>query len=205
MADYIDPADVAAALSIDYTNDAILEAAVTAASNLVASMCGRDFSPVASSIRYFVPVDSHVVPINDASSITAVATDDAADGLYSTSWAVGDWQALPVGGIGPAGQTGWPYTAIVAIETRMFLNTTFNLRPFVKVTGVWGWTAIPDDVKQATLFLASEMFKAAREAPFGSANMADFGPVTIRGNRRVYDLLAPYKTLKASDGRFLVA
>jgi hypothetical protein len=53
--------------------------------------------------------------------------------------------------------------------------------------------------------LAEEVFKAAREAPFGSQNLADFGPSQIRGNRRVDQLLQPYRTGKAADGRFLVA
>jgi len=204
MADYIAPADVMAALAIAETDDPTLNQAVSAASNLVRDMCGRDFGTVASSARFFHPLDGYCCPIDDATTVTVVATDDAGDGLYSTIWAAADWQATPVGNIGPAGQTGWPYTAIVAIESRSF-TTDLNLRPTVKVTAVWGWGAIPAPIKQATLFVASEMFKAAREAPFGSANLADFGPVLIRGNRRVDQLLAPYKTMAASDGRFLVA
>jgi hypothetical protein len=91
----------------------------------------------------------------------------------------------------------------VAVAGRTF-SAAFNRRPLVKVTGTWGWSAIPEDVHQATVFLAAEMFKA-REAPLGTAGMTDWGPITIRGNRRVVDLLAPYKRVSAADGRFLVA
>jgi hypothetical protein len=205
VADYITPAAVAAALAIDETDDGTLDLACRAITTHINNVCGRDFRPVASSARYFNPSDPCVVRIHDASSVTAVAVDDAADGLYSTVWATTDWQAQPVGGAGPNGQIDWPFTAVVAIEARQFLNTVYNRRPFVKVTAVWGWVAVPAAVEQAALFLAEEAFKAAREAPFGSANLADFGPVQIRGNRRVDQLLAPYKSPSSSDGMYLVA
>jgi len=204
MTNYVTTEQVRAALDIDTTDEDTLSLAVSSASRLVDSMCGRNFGLTTSAARYFDPTDPYCVSIDDAATVTAVATDDGADGTYSTSWATTDWQAQPVGGIAPSGLTGWPYRAIVAVSGRTFTKG-LNMRPVVKVTGTWGWAAVPDDVEQATLFLASEMFKAAREAPFGSAGLADFGPVTIRGNRRVMDLLAPYKRSTSSDGRFLVA
>lgn len=205
MTDYITAPDVINALGAGTIDDVLLGIVITAASRHVADHCGRDFSPVASSVRDFYPVDPNVVRIDDATAVTVVATDDGSDGTYSTTWTTTEYQLQPVGGIGPAGQTGWPYTAIVAISSRTFTASPFNRRPPVRVTGAWGWTAIPEDVKLATLFLSTEMFKAAREAPFGSANMADFGPIQIRGNRRVRELLQPYQTIRAADGRFLVA
>lgn len=204
MADYVTPATVAEALDIDVADNATLALAVTSASRLVDSFCGRSFSLTTSATRYFDPQDAYCCAIDDAATVTAVATDDGGDGTYSTLWSATDWQATPVGGRSPHGATGWPYRAIVAVTGRTFAKG-LNRRPVVAVTGTWGWTAIPDDVEQATLFLASEMFKAAREAPFGAAGLADFGPVTIRGNRRVNDLLAPYRLVTSSDGRFLVA
>jgi hypothetical protein len=203
VADYCTVADVKLAFDVSSTDEASLAIAVTAASRLIDSMCGRTFGLTAPASRYFDPQDPYRVPIDDAATITAVATDDAANGAYSTSWAAGDWQGQPVGGFGPHGGTGWPFTAIVAVSGRTF-SKGLNRRPVVKVTGTWGWSAVPEDVHQACVFLASEMFKA-REAPLGTAGMTDFGPIVIRGNRRVIDLLAPYKRISASDGRFLVA
>ena len=205
MVDYVAPSQVSAALDLDTSVDSdSLQLACTAASRLVDSFCGRTFDLTASASRYFDPVDPYCCPIHDAATVTAVATDDAATGTYTTAWSASDYQLQPVGGFGPHGGTGWPYRAIVAVSGRTFVKGG-NRRPVVKVTGTWGWAATPDDVEMATLFLATEMFKAAREAPFGSAGLADFGPVTIRGNRRVQDLLAPYRLVTASDGRFLVA
>jgi hypothetical protein len=203
MTDYTTTAAVRAALDIDTTDEPTLTLAVTSASRLIDSMCGRTFGLTTSAARYYDPLDSYCVHIDDAATVTAVATDSAYTGTYGTTWATTDWQAQPVGGIGPHGATGWPLTRIVAISGRTF-DPYPSRPPYVKVTGTWGWAAVPDDVKMACLMLASEMFKAAREAPFGSAGLADFGPVTIRGNRRVNDLLQPYKTATESTGRMLV-
>ncbi len=203
MSDYTTTQAVRQALDIDTTDETTLALAVTSASRLIDSMCGRNFGLTTSAARYFDPLDGYCVPITDAATITAVATDDGYTGAYGTTWATTDWQAQPVGGIGPSGLTGWPLTRIVAISGRTFNPYPYR-PPYVKVTGTWGWAAVPDDVEMACVFLASEMFKAAREAPFGSTGLADFGPITIRGNRRVVDLLQPYKTAMTADGRALV-
>jgi hypothetical protein len=203
VADYCTPEDIKIAFDVASTDDQSLALAVTSASRLVDSMCGRTFGVTASADRYVNPLDAYCAGIPDAATITAVASDDGADGTYSTSWSASDWYGAPVGHIGPHGGTGWPFTAIVAVGGRTFSRGT-NRRPLVKVTGTWGWSAVPEDVHQATVFLAAEMFKA-REAPLGTAGMTDWGPITIRGNRRVVDLLAPFKRVSAADGRFLVA
>jgi len=209
MADYIAAQAVAVALGLDQTDDTTLATAVSSATTWVRNWCGRDFSATTSAatatVRYFQPTDCYVTTIDDCIEVTAVATDDGNNGTYSTSWSASDWQAQPVSGQSPFGQTGWPYTCVVAVLGRTFDTWTINRRPRVKVTAKWGWAATPDAVQQATLFLANEFYKAGREAPFGTANLADFGPVLIRGNRRVLELLQPYRTLSAGDGRFLVA
>jgi hypothetical protein len=205
MADYTTPAAVMDALAIDATDTSTLQTVCTGITTFINNQCGRDFRPVASSVRYYNPTNYYCVDIHDASAVTAVATDDAADGTYSTVWPTTDWQAQPVDGIGPAGQIGWPFTNIVAVESRFFYYYLTNFRPLVKVTATWGWANIPDDIPIAALMVAEESFKAVREAPFGSANMADFGPITIRGNRRVDQILQPYKTDRSADGKFLVA
>jgi hypothetical protein len=42
------------------------------------------------------------------------------------------------------------------------------------VTAVWGWTAVPTSVKQATLLQASRFHKR-RHAPFGVAGSPEMG------------------------------
>lgn len=207
MADFISPQAVAVALGLDQTDDTTLATAVSAASDWIRNWCGRDFTATTSAAtataRDFYNTDAYCTRIDDCISVTSVATDDGATGTYSTTWSASDWYATPVNQTSPAGQTGWPYYAIVAALSRRFLAT--STRPLVRVTAKWGWAATPQAVQEAGLFLANEFYKASREAPFGTANLADFGPVLIRGNRRIMELLQPYRTEKAGDGKFLVA
>jgi hypothetical protein len=75
----------------------------------------------------------------------------------------------------------------------------------VKVTAKWGWLAVPDAVQQATLFLANQYYKTAREAPLGVAGFGDFGAVRVRAMPQVENLLQPLRKGSAGDSRFRVA
>ena len=86
MADYCTPEDIKIAFDVASTDDQSLQLAVTGASRLVDSMCGRTFGLTTSADRYVNPTDAYCAAIPDAATITAVATDDGADGTYSTSW-----------------------------------------------------------------------------------------------------------------------
>lgn len=213
MTDYTSATALASALDLQEPDDTTLTLVISAASRLVDSHCGRQFGPGASSAREFGPyshasgvgiLDPWCIAIYDASTVTAVKSDYGDDGTYETTWTSGtDYHLTPLNGVGPNGQAGWPYSRIVAHSNRTF--PVGNYHAAVQVTAVWGWSAIPDDVTLATQMVAEEMYKAVREAPFGSANLTDFGPVFIRGNKRYQDLLMPYCKSTASDGRFLVA
>jgi len=208
MADYTTPALVSAAVNANDPNSPLLQLVCSSASRLVDSFCGRQFGPgVGGTVREYQPTNENLVVIHDASAITAIKSDDKFDHTFSTTWTLNtDYVLDPVNQIGPNGQSGWPYQSIVGIGNRWFpiagITTGVSTRWWpitrypkntVQVTGTFGWAAVPDDVSLATLFLAAEMFKAAKEAPFGTAGLGDFGPVTIKGNRRVNDLLAPYQ------------
>jgi hypothetical protein len=205
MTDYCEADVVTSALDLR-NDDGQLDTVITQCSRFIDLTCGRQFGPAANdtaTTRLFDPISLYCVRIDDAYAVTLVETDGGA-GTYTTDWASTDWQAFPLNGVGPDQQTGWPYTRIESIAGRTFTYLP-NRPPLVRVTAKWGWAAVPDAVALACQLLVGEVFKAAREAPFGSAGMADFGPVTIRGNRRVDQLLAPYKTSTAAGGAFLVA
>lgn len=209
MADYVTLEQASAVLGARETDFAILGLAASSASRLVDSFCGRQFGPgTVGEVREYTPANENLVIIDDASAITAVKSDEAFDHTFSTTWAHNtDYVFDPVNQIGPNGRSGWPYSTIVGVGTRWFpiagVTTGITTRWWpitkypkntVQVTGTFGWAAIPDDVTLATLFLTAEMFKAVREAPLGVSGLGDFGPVSIRGNPRVVNLLAPYRT-----------
>lgn len=130
---------------------------ITSASRRVDGICHRTFGPHtgAATARYFRPLSCGLLPIDDAYEITAVAADDSDNGTYSTTWTTTDYETDPANGVGPDGQTGWPVTMLRAVATLTFPTTT--TRRAVKVTGKWGWAAIPADVIEATYLLTARL------------------------------------------------
>lgn len=204
MADYTTVETMTAALDIDTTDFGTAQAAATAASRLVDSFCGRNFDQTITS-RKFEPSDWNYCPVDDVATITSVTLDTAYDDTFGTTLTTANYVTDPVNGVGPDGNDGWPVTGLRTTSTVLFPMWGLYRKRTVKVTGTFGWSAVPDAVAQATLFLALEVFKATREAPFGTANLADFGPIRIRGNPRIADLLAPYQSPTAAGSPFLVA
>jgi hypothetical protein len=169
----------------------------------VDSKCGRRFyADTNATTRIYQPTHYTLVQIDDAWDVTAVKTDEADDGTYSTTWSASDYQELPHNSIGQNGRTGWPTTAIEATDTRWF--PTRNARPSVQVTAKWGWTAVPDEVVQATLYYAQRLMYLV-DTPGGSTISSEFGSLPIRRLSDIESLLQPYMTGRAGDGRFLVA
>lgn len=193
MADYVNVTELKTRHNITAaTNDITLAEVVTEASRMVDGICGRRFdADEAATDRVFHPTNGFEVRIDDALEITAVATDNADDGTYGTTWAAGDYQTLPMNGVGLNRQSGWPVTKLLAVSTRSFPN---HRRPSVQVTAKWGWAAVPADIKAATYFLAYRLYEE-RQAPFGTVGNADFGALPIRDQRTVMKLLAPYKRM----------
>lgn len=205
MPNLITDAEAKAWLNIpdyDATDNSVIQTLTAACSQAVRTWCGRSFnvdSTQVASARYFFPISGYCCPIDDAYEVSAVTTDNGDDGSWSTSWSASDYMLLPYGGVGPQGQTGYPYTELRAVESREFPCAA---RPAVKVTAKWGWSALPSDVKLAALMLFGEFYKA-KDGGYETFT-ADSGFTVIRRNAVVRDLLQPYRTMTASDGRFVV-
>ena len=60
------------------------------------------------------------------------------------------------------------------------------------MTAKWGWEAVPEAVRQATVIIAAETFQL-KDAPFGTAGMDQFGNIYhVRDNRIAAGKLARY-------------
>jgi hypothetical protein len=186
--------------------DGNLEDAISAASRAIDSFCGRRFyADTAATARTYQPGSPYCATVHDISTTTSLAikTDDGDDGTFETTWTSGtDYELEPGDGIGPNGQTGWPYWRIVAVGARIF--PTGIRRRTLQVTAKWGWAAVPDDVEQACRLLAAEMFKR-KDAPFGVAGFgADGLLVRVREDPKVKDLLLDFRR-RGARGGLLVA
>lgn len=159
----------------DSTDDTRLEAAITAASRMIDDYTSRFFYPDGTSttpvILYFTPQSPDFVYVDDFTSLTEVATDTASDKTYATVWATTDYVIEPVNNPRQAK----PYNQIIAFDRYQFLTDQIQS---VRVTGIWGWSAVPSVVSQACLIQSSRLFSRAA-SPFGIAGSPDLGTVRL--------------------------
>lgn len=142
----------------DDVDDAQLARAITTASRAVDRHCRRQFGLLdAPAVRYYQPrwdarLSSVVVDIDDLMTTTGLEVD-------------GEATASPVLLPRNAAADGMPWR-VLKLDAMNWAE--------VAVTALWGWTEVPDAVKQATLLQASR-FLARRNAPFGIAGSPDTG------------------------------
>lgn len=186
----------------DTVDDVVVNRALLAASGGVAHFCNTDFGKTAAgTVRLFDTCDPYRVRIGDTVAVTEVATDTARDGTFATVWAATDFQLLP---LNPAAAPELePFTEIHAIGTLTFPRVTSALsrHGLVRVTGTFGWPAIPDAVVQATLLLAARLIKR-RGSPEGVAGFDEFGTIRIssRDDPDAVRYLTPYRTMRRAGG-----
>lgn len=177
----------------DTTDNTRIDDALAAASRAIEKFCHRQFNDAGSATaRVFYPDGYYLTNVDDFSTTTGliVKTDTAADGTYATTWVAADTQAEPLNGV-VDGESGWPYWKLRAVGNNTFPCYWINNIAPLQVTARWGWTAVPADVKQACLILASNYFRLAG-APFGVAGMDQFGPIRVKNMPQVAELLMPY-------------
>lgn len=179
----------------DVAEDDTLTAALAAAVGSVEAWCGRKFTSSAPATRTMRACHARrlLLPAgHDIASTSGlvVATDDNDDGTAETTWTIGsDFVVDPFDGVGPDGASGWPVIALDAVGSRTW---PVLRRPSVAITATWGWSAVPDDVRHATLLIAQDLW-SLKNAAFGVAGYGEFGPVRVGENRRAAALLDRFR------------
>ena len=171
---YCSLAEIKASARItDSVDDTLLELAVESASRMVDSYTQRYFYNAGTATRLFAPQDSYVSEIDDLITLTTLQTSDGDD--FGTTWAAKDYQLEPLNG-NVDGLTGHPATRIRAVDD--FLFNVLDGEATVRVVGVWGWSAVPTAVKQATVIQAARIFKR-NDSPLGIAGFGEMGAVRV--------------------------
>jgi hypothetical protein len=163
----------ASARITDTIDDNLLELAVESASRMIDSYTQRYFYNAGTAVRLFVPQDNYVTEIDDAILISQIETSDGDN--FGVTWQTKDYQLEPLNGI-VDGLTGHPATRIRAVDD--FLFNVLAGEATVRVTGVWGWSAVPIAVKQATIIQAARIFKR-NDSPLGIAGFGDMGVIRV--------------------------
>lgn len=166
--------DLKIALRIqDAVDDSILEIALESASRMVDEYTMRNFYNAGTATRIFVPTDDDCVAIDDAVSISSIAVSTLLNKTYDQTWTAAEYQLEPLNNV-VDGLSGWPFTRIRAVGVWEFPYDEDDEIATVQVTGVWGWSAVPTPVKQATIIQAMRIFKRL-DSPLGVISSPDTG------------------------------
>lgn len=166
------------------SHDARLEAAAEAASRAVDGYCGRRFyRDEAPSVRRVKARYRGRLVLAPTLELAEAPTSVVVDGL---TWApLLDYELDPLEQVGPTGEP-WPVLALEAIGSWRFVPDSV-----VEVTGIFGWPAVPEAVRQATLIMAAQLWKMS-EAPLGVAGFGEYGAMRVRANPVAAEMLQPY-------------
>lgn len=198
---YATLAQVKSSLRItDTIDDSLIELAIESASRDIDAYCGRVFYSMGTASRYFAAADPYFCPIDDAQSISEVATSSTSNGVYATVWANptagnnnGDYQVDPVNSSTPVDGIVFPTTGLRAMWNYLF--PVDAAKALVKVTGVWGWAEVPTAIKQACVIQAARIFKR-NDSPLGVAGFGDMGAIRVsRVDPDVARMLEPYRKM----------
>jgi hypothetical protein len=196
---YCTLAQVKAALRItDSTDDTLIEGSIEAASRLIDGYTARNFYQSGTVARLFTAPDPLYCPVDDlAGTAITIQTSTQADGVFDVTFAITDYQLEPLNGV--LDGIVFPYSRIRAVGDYAFpvLSAALGEQALVKVTGVYGWPAVPDAIEQATILQAARHFKRY-DSPLGVAGFGDFGVVRVSRflDADVQMLVDPYKKMR---------
>lgn len=174
----------------DGIDDPMLEMAIESASRQIDSYTERYFYNAGTAVKLFSPLDNYVCPTEDFITLTKVETSEDGES-WDTEWAATDWQAEPLNG--RSGGLVTSYTQIRAIDSYLFPYR--NGEATARLTGTWGWSAVPIAITQATIILASRIFKRL-DSPLGIISN-DLGSMRVgfRLDPDVQHLIDPYRKI----------
>jgi hypothetical protein len=165
--------------------------ALEAASRSVDRYCGRQFGVVgAAAARLYTAEWNYAktaceAMIDDVMTTTSMVVEDN-DAVVAAA----DYQLLPLNAAG----NGRPWTHI-----RFGSGSSIEFGQ-IEITALWGWTAVPDTVKNATLMQASRYFKR-KDAPFGVLGAPEFGSEAGANAARLMARIDPDVAVMLNDYR----
>ena len=175
----------------DTVDDTLLTLAINAASRDIDQATERQFFSTTAT-RIYTPQDSYITKIDDLTSLTTLKVSTGADGVFDLTFLATDFQLEPLNGL--VGGMTVPFDQIRAVGDYTFPISGGEAT--VQVTGVFGFTAVPVAIEQATVLLASRIFKR-NDSPGGVMGFGDIGVVRVsRIDPDIDRLIMPYKKMR---------
>lgn len=180
---YATLSDVKASLRIsDSVDDTLLELAIESASRSIDEFTGRVFYSQGTAVRFYAADTAEFVTIDDLITISELATAGTSANDFSVVWSgysngsPTDYQLEPLNNSAAVDGVVQPVTGIRA-RTNYAFPTLGNIA-LVRVTGTWGWSAVPTAIKQATVIQAARYFKR-NDSPLGVLSAPDLGYIRV--------------------------
>ena len=175
----------------DTIDDDLLEIAIESASRDIDQATERQFFPTETH-RFYAPEDSIVCQIDDLTTLVSIKTSTAADGTYDTTWTSSDYQLEPLNGV--AGGMVVPFDNLRAVGDYYWPRS--GLEVTVRVEGTFGFASVPIAIKQATVLLASRLFKR-NDSPGGVMGFGDIGVIRVsKFDPDIERLINPYRKIR---------
>jgi hypothetical protein len=147
-----------------------LDQATTAIDNAT----GRTFTS-ATATRTFRTTDSDTLYVPDLVSLTLLELDDDDDGTFETTVGAGDYELDTF----HRSHVGWPYEMVRMVGSRSWPYGG-RRQVCIRITGVWGWSAVPAPINKACSLLAARWAQRESSALFGAQSFGDLGIAFIR-------------------------
>lgn len=170
--------------STDATDDGVIEDLIEGASRLIDRMTGQYFrTGTTGAVKYYTASDYDILFTDPIISLESLKTDENGDGTYEYTWntgqSTGDFYLMPMN----QESTGftYPYTWI---EINPNGDYSFPTNPKgVKVTGKFGWAAVPQDIKVACYEIANAAYgRRSGQNLTGNAEITGAGVVITPGD-----------------------
>lgn len=197
----------------DHSQDERYEQAIAFASRIIINYTERDFgAPLVTEQRVYEYDGSGYLDIDDATAISGVAltVPNATDRILAAD----EWRPMPnrrddspvfyyiampgIYGLPGSPEMGFLYNLDVYARDGRWIA----LPPHAKVSGTWGWPAVPEDVKRAAILVIGSLF--AQDSNKQSESIANYSytlsPYSVGAevalSGPVKDLLAPYMRIQ---------
>lgn len=174
----------------DSVDDAALERVISAACRQIDGHCGRFFYQQTSTVKYYTPRDTWLLLVHDLLSVSALASDEDRDNVWEVAWSASDYVLGPRNAAYAVPARPYYQIQVAPAGRYVFIRG----QDMIKITGTWGWTAIPDAVIEAAFLQASRLF-GRKQNPYGVVGSPAFGQVTMLKDEMDPDaalLLVPY-------------
>ena len=177
----------------DAIDDTLIEKSIEGASRRIDGYCGRFFYKTAATAVPLFANNAYRLLTSDISSTTGliVKLDNNGDGTFETTLTLDtDYIVEPT----DYAILGRPIRTITMVGGYTFPIFYIPSEPGVQVTALWGFNAVPHDVREACVLLSIRQF-ARYNAALGVMAFADMAIAVRAVDPDVRDLLQPYKLL----------